>query len=334
MLDKTDIEKFCVINRKRRGRGFEYFDPLGNKIAQKSLIKRFRDLGIPPMWANVGISQDSDSHVQAIGYDKKGRKQYIYHPVWQRQQQQEKFNSLAEFAKELPAIRQRYRTDCDEQTWSLRYVTAIATWILDESGIRIGNKAYTEQNDTYGLTTLRRRHINTSAEDVQIEFVGKHNKPRSITIEDDELASLVQTCSEQPGYSLLRYQHKGRWTDVCSDDVNSYIKTISNDRFSSKFFRTWTANRLAVNFFDECNLAVNMHPRKKFKSTLVKMVAKQLGNTPAICEAYYIHPNLLKALVDLHQKQQSTADIPIQSDDSQGLMEPEEWLALKLMGAT
>ncbi len=334
-VDVHPIDDLCVVSRKKRGRGYEYFDEYGNKITQDTDLQRLRNIVIPPMWSNVGISCDAQSHVQAIGFDTKGRKQYIYHPLWQQKQQQKKFALLEEFAYQLPEIRRAYHNDCEINDWSLKHLTAIATWLLDDSGIRIGNDGYTQSNNTFGLTTLRRKHVETRASSIQLSFMGKHNKARCISIDDPELVETVKTCSEQPGYRLLRYKENGCWKDLCSDDVNEYIRSISNSCFSSKFFRTWVGTRLAVaNFQSSCN-DVKENPRKTFKRTLVAKVAQELGNTPNICEQYYIHPTVLSSLIERHQSNKLDTPWPQYTIDKQHAfaLREEERIALSFISS-
>lgn len=327
------IDNLCVVSRKKRGRGYEYFDQHGNKIKQRADLQRLKGIVIPPMWSNVGISSDAHSHVQAIGFDTKGRKQYIYHPLWQEAQQQKKFALLEEFANQLPAIRRAYDKDCAKNDWSMKHLTAIATWLLDDSGIRIGNDGYTQSNNTFGLTTLRRKHVETRENNIQLEFIGKHNKARCITIDDPELAETIKRCSEQPGYRLLRYKQKGRWHDLCSDDVNEYIQSISSPRFSSKFFRTWVGTRLAVAHFPSSCDEAKANPRKTLKRTLVAKVARDLGNTPSICEQYYIHPTVLASLLKRYESETINEPWPVNTDKCRHAydLREEERIALALI---
>lgn len=296
-LLELPAEEVCTIKRHRRGRGFEYFDKTKTKVNDRQTLRHFQNLAIPPMWAEVRISHNLNSHVQAFGMDKKGRRQYIYHSEWQLQRQQSKFRKLQQFSRDLPSIRRQYLLDIEKGDWGIRHVSAIAARILDTTGMRIGNTAYTEQNHTYGLSTIRERHINRSSGAINFDFQGKHNKRRLVSVDDPELVHLIETCSEKPGYSLLRYQVGRQWIDISSDDINDYIRSISTHHYSSKFFRTWVATRLAVEMFDSSAQLVNDHPRRRFKSTLIKKVAKVMGNTPSVCEAYYIHPDVLSHLL-------------------------------------
>lgn len=299
---RTGVDAICTITRLKRGRGFEYFYCSGRKLRCKRTLKQIRLLTVPPMWNDVRISECRTSDVQAVGFDAKGRKQYIYHPNWHKRRQAEKFERLLTFAKSLPKIRDQYERDISLDDWSFQHVCAIATYVLDSTGIRVGSQGYTKQNETYGLTTLRRRHLKTDNNLARLQFIGKHNKERSIDINDDTLSELINRCAELPGYSLFRYKQQGTWQDLSSDELNEYIQNISESIFSSKYFRTWKGTRLAVEYALECDASASEHTRKKFKSTLVKAVASDLGNTPSVCETYYIHPLVLETLVKFHNK--------------------------------
>jgi DNA topoisomerase-1 len=297
----ADIDAVCTIERRPRGRGFEYFDKKGAKVFSREMINRFRAINVPPMWSDVRISEDDCSHVQAYGFDVKARKQYIYHPIWTEQRQADKFAQLSNFASLLPSIRIRYQKDVQQKDWTIEKVCALATAILDETGVRIGNKSYSESNQTYGLSTLRTRHIKTTKNGIAFRFIGKHKQQRNILIEDTQIARLILDCAEQPGYSIFRYQADQKWHDLVSDDINHYIKTIAGQEYSSKFFRTWVGTRLAIsNAMDSAKVCAQ-NKRKRFKSTLIKCVSTRLGNTPAVCEKYYIHPKILNELVKLHK---------------------------------
>ncbi|WP_395339209.1 DNA topoisomerase IB [Ningiella sp. W23] len=299
-------------------------------------MKQIRLLTVPPMWNQVRISECRSSDVQAVGFDAKGRKQYIYHPDWHKQRQAEKFERLATFAKLLPKIRGQYERDIALDNWSLQHICAIATYVLDSTGIRVGNQDYTKQNETYGLTTLRRRHLKTDNDQVHLQFIGKHNKERSIDINDDALSELIERCAELPGYSLFRYKQQRKWRDLTSDELNEYIQSISKNIFSSKYFRTWKGTRLAVEYALECDASAKEHMRKKFKPTLVKAVASDLGNTPSVCETYYIHPVVLETLVTLHEQRKmssffSEANKQVQQAQKHKGMEQTELIAIGII---
>tara|TARA_Y100001968_G_scaffold290768_1_gene294765 strand:- start:51 stop:1106 length:1056 start_codon:yes stop_codon:yes gene_type:complete len=299
--DIHECESFHVTRRKR-GRGFQYLLTDNEKVTEQTLLKRFKSLVIPPMWQDVRISLCELSKVQAFGYDQRQRKQYIYHQQWEAQQQAEKFARLKQFAGVLPQIRQTYVQHLNNEKWDLQRSCALAVMLLDRTGIRIGNRAYQQENGTVGLTTLRRKHLEQEGEDLAFHFTGKHGKTRHIDISDPTASQLICDSAARPGYPLLRYKQGGQWKDLLSDDVNEYLHSLTEMVVSAKDFRTWTGTRLTVQQAHEAAALVAEHPRRKFTATLVKLVAETLGNTPAVCEKYYIHPKVLTALTKRFEK--------------------------------
>lgn len=284
--------------RKKHGRGHVYYDPAGNKIEKEQLEARLKMLGIPPMWADVWICKSTKGHIQATGFDESGRKQYIYHPEWVKYRNATKYYKLAVFGKKLPAIRKRVHQALQQKEWTKEKVLALVVSVLDGSYIRIGNKAYLEANNTYGLTTLRRKHLEIGSNGVIFRYRAKSGKDREVNIENKKLARLIKECNELPGYELFSYQENGRTQTIDSGDVNEYLREIAGEGFSSKDFRTWGGTVIAVEVFEEVLQAVTENPRKNLVSTLVQQVAERLGNTPAVCREYYIHPAILAAAED------------------------------------
>lgn len=285
------------IKRKKWGRGYQYFDENHNKITEKKILYRLKNLVIPPMWSEVNICKFDDGHIQATGRDAKGRKQYIYHSEWERKRQEEKFARMKAFAQKLPEIRKSCIQNIQNAAWSRDKVLSIIILTLDDSGIRIGNQQYAKRNETYGLTTLRRKHIQAVNGHVVFEFKGKSNKMRTVTIEDEELVKLIKKSSELPGYEIFRYKDSdGTFQNIDSDDVNEYITNKMGESYSSKDFRTWVASRLAIEFYPETYAKIKEFPRRKFSNMLIKQVAEELGNTPTICKDYYVHPKIFQAI--------------------------------------
>lgn len=308
-----ECESFHVTRRKR-GRGFQYLLTDNEKVTEQTLLKRFKGLVIPPMWQDVRISLCELSKVQAFGYDQRQRKQYIYHQQWEAQQQAEKFARLKKFARVLPQIRQTYVQHLNHEKWDLQRSCALAVMLLDRTGIRIGNRAYQQENGTVGLTTLRRKHMEQEGEELAFHFTGKHGKTRHIDISDPTASQLICDSAARPGYPVLRYKQGGQWKDLLSDDVNEYLHSLTEIAVSAKDFRTWTGTRLAVQQAHEAAALVAEHPRRKFNATLVKLVAETLGNTPAVCEKYYIHPKVLTALTERFERKSSLPNFDEDSD--------------------
>lgn len=285
------------IHKRKSGKGYQYFDEYGNKITDKKLLNRFKKLIIPPMWNDVYICKWNDGHIQAIGRDAKGRKQYIYHSEFERAKQEEKFAKMKDFGKSLEKFRQQVLSDIGIKEWNRDKVVALLVLLLDETGIRIGNKQYANQNGTYGLTTLRRKHMVLEGNQIIFEYKGKSNKARHVEIDDEHLTKLIKKSAQLPGYEIFRYKDEnGNFNTIDSDDVNEYIHNHMGKQFTSKDFRTWVASRLAVEMYPFAIEAIAEKPKSKFTNTLIRMVADELGNTPNVCRSYYVHPNILQKI--------------------------------------
>lgn len=291
------VSETCVgFNRMRRGRGFIYLDNFGKKIEDPIFLQRFRDLKVPPNWKKVWICSDPHGHIQAVGYDLKGRKQYIYHEEWKKLRNLAKFDKMTEFGGCLPEIRSRALKDTRQSGWPKSKVLGLVVLTLNEVYIRIGNKFYRDENETFGLTTIRRKHLHFEGPRVNFEYKAKSGKYRKVNIENRRLARLIRECSQLPGYEVFRYRENGATIPIDSSDVNAYLRDISGQDFTSKDFRTWGGTVLAIEKLEEAMAIANENHRAKLTSVLVKLVANELGNTLAICREYYIHPAVLKAV--------------------------------------
>lgn len=293
-LKHIDDSALCI-SRKKYGRGYQYMDENSEKIKDKTILKRMRNLVIPPMWKEVMICKFDDGHVQATGRDAKGRKQYIYHSLWEKQRQEEKFRRVEHFIQHLPKMRSVCYKYIQSKKWNKNKVLALIVLILDEYGIRIGNKYYAQENETYGLTTLRRKHLTVDEHEIVFNYKGKSNQEREVHIDDESLIKNIRRCAELPGYEIFRYKgERGKMEDIDSQEVNEFIGAIMGDEFSSKDFRTWVATRLAIEFYPQALAKKDEFPRKKFSNILIKMVAEELGNTPTVCKDYYVHPKIFQ----------------------------------------
>lgn len=327
-IQYIDDSALCI-QRKKRGRGFTFVNENGDKIADKKLLKRVKSLVIPPMWDSVMICKFDDGHIQATGRDTKGRKQYIYHSTWEKQRQEEKFALMEDFAKALPAFRKKSIEYLKTRGWNREKVLALVCMTLDECGIRIGNSSYAKRNQTYGLTTLRRKHVDIENEELHFSFSGKKGIDREVEIHDEELTKLIQKSAELPGYEIFRYKENGNFHNIDSHDVNEYIRENMGEQFSSKYFRTWVGCRTAVEAYPE---ALEIHaesPRKKFSNIVLKLVAEVLGNTPTVAQNYYVHPQIYQAIED--------RSIPKFTDDDYGIYDHKlskaEKIALKIISS-
>jgi DNA topoisomerase I len=282
--------------RIRKGRGFQYLDPAGNVITDEVVLNRIKNLVIPPAWEKVWISPDRRGHLQAVGYDKKGRKQYLYHPEWNVLRNEKKYSRLLEFSKALPKIRKKIESDLKKKELPREKVLAIVVKLIEFTRIRIGNKEYTRLNQSYGLTTLRNKHVTIKGKHVIFKFRGKSGKEHEVDVESPRLARLVKRCREIPGYELFQYfDQDGNKQVVDSGDVNDYLKEISGKEFTSKDYRTWGGTVLALKHLHAMGPANSQTELKKNIVSVIKEVAGNLNNTTAICRKYYIHPTVFDA---------------------------------------
>jgi DNA topoisomerase-1 len=283
------------IRRRRRGRGFEYLDEEGQRITEPSVIERIRELVIPPAWQDVWICPGPTGHIQATGTDAAGRKQYRYHDRWRERRDREKFESMEEFARALPRLRRRVERDLALEGVPRERVLACAARLLDRGFFRIGSEDYAEENDTYGIATMQKRHVSLSDEVVTFDYEAKGGQPRVQAIGDPMIADLVGTLRSRRGggEGLLAYKEGRRWVDVRSSDINEYVKEAAGGEFSSKDFRTWSGTVLAAVALAVSGMAAGSKTaRKRAKARAVKEVARYLGNTPAVCRASYIDPRV------------------------------------------
>ena len=287
-------ESKLAIKRRKAGRGFTY-TLNGEKISDPETLKRLKELVIPPAWTNVRISRNKKGHLQAVGRDEKNRKQYIYHPLWSKIRNQTKFFKMTSFGKALPKIRQQVENDLDLPEMNKRKVLALVIRLMEETHIRIGNAYYAKKNKTYGLSTLRTRHVKTSEDTMSFEFVGKKGKEHSITIENQKLVKLVNQCEEIPGWELFKfYDEKGEKQAIDSGMVNDYIHDISGNRFSAKDFRTWSASKIFFETLYEIGYTEDEKQNKKNILAAYDAAASGLGNTRAVCRSYYVHPRIVE----------------------------------------
>jgi DNA topoisomerase IB len=293
-LRRVDCSESGIV-RRRRGKGFEYLDADGNRITEPSVLARIRELAIPPAWEQVWICPYPMGHIQATGVDAAGRKQYRYHDRWRERRDAEKFESMIRFARCLPQLRERVAKDLRKRGLPRDKVLACAVRLLDRGFFRIGSEDYAEENDTYGIATMKKRHVTVSGDEVSFDYEAKGGKRRLQTVADREVAQIVRQLKRRRGGidELLAYKVGQRWTDVKSSDINEYVKRAAGEEFSAKDFRTWSGTVLAA-----VALAVSapahgsQTSRKRAKSRAVKEVARYLGNTPTVARASYIDPRI------------------------------------------
>ncbi len=282
------------ITRKIKGKNFSYFNAKGEEIADEKTTDRIKKLVIPPAWTEVWICPSANGHIQATGRDQKDRKQYIYHPEWQKNRSQSKFGRMLAFGKMLPEIRKQIAIDLKTSRLDRRKITAIALNLMDQTLIRIGNKSYARTNKSYGLTTLRDKHVKISGTEIRFEFIGKKGVPHTITLQDKKLAQLVKKCKDIPGYDLFQYyDENGHRQTLESGDVNLYLKEITHTDFSAKDFRTWGGTVRMVECLEHMLDENPELEKEKSVKEAFKIVAKSLGNTPSVCSKYYVHPEVI-----------------------------------------
>ena len=279
-------------SRQKKGKGFVYLDTKGHVIQDKSTREWIESIVIPPAWQDVWISPQKNGHILATGRDEKGRKQYRYHPRWNKMTSEEKFGMLYKFGKALPHIREVTDSHMREHGLTRQRVLATVVRLLEKTLIRIGNTEYAEANDSYGLTTFHDNHAHIKGDKVTFEFVGKSGKEHEITLSDKRLAKIVKQCRDIPGYDLFQYyDENGERQSIGSADVNAYLEEITGEPFTAKVFRTWGGSVLAIRYLcEECD----EEPSEKVCRECVKHVAQLLGNTKTVSEKYYIHPLILK----------------------------------------
>ena len=255
--------------------------------------KRIDALAIPPAWSGVWISPKSNTHVLAYGYDQKHRKQYVYHPQWDHYKQKEKFKRMRMLGKDLTKIRVRLHHDLASEQFSYKHCMATIVSIMDQVGIRVGNQRYTKENKTYGLTTLRTKHVKEQDNSLSFSFIGKSGKEQYYEIDDQELRETIRAFEELPGSLLFNYYDEfGVKQNVSPSQVRDYIRSLVSRDYSPKDFRTWRGTVHAMDFLLEQNESKRLPLEKKDETQLVKHVADQLGNTPAVARERYIHPKI------------------------------------------
>ena len=280
--------------RKQGEKGFEYFDAKGERVTDETTLERIKSLAIPPAWTDVWICGDERGHLQATGRDARGRKQYRYHPRWRELRDADKFDHLGEFARRLPRIRRAVRADMALPGLPRRKVLALLVQLLERTCIRIGNERYAEENDSFGLTTMRNRHVKVSGARVEFQFRGKSGKFHRIAIDDPELARVIRRIRDLPGQELFQYMDdSGEVQSIGSSDVNEYLKEISGyDEISTKDFRTWNGSVYVASLL-RGRVRRDERVGITHVAAAVRAASQQLGNTPAICRKSYVHPRVL-----------------------------------------
>jgi len=281
--------------REKRGDGFRFLTPEGRVLKDKEALARIKSLVIPPAWTDVWITTHANGHLQCTGRDARGRKQSRYHPHWREARDETKYEKMAAFAKALPGIRRRVAHDLALPGLSREKILATIVRLMEETHIRVGNEEYARTNGSYGLTTMRTKHVEVRGTKIKFSFQGKSRVHHTIDLQDRRLAKILKQCSDLPGYELFQYvDDEGNRHSIDSSDVNGYLSEITGEHFTAKDFRTWAGSVLAADLLSEFAPAGTLTQAKKNVVQAIAQVAAQLGNTPSVCRKCYVHPAVLE----------------------------------------
>jgi DNA topoisomerase-1 len=315
LLDEADLRYVSTdepgLTRQRSGRGFTYKDVKGRTISDKKMREWIESIVIPPAWEDVWISPIKNGHILATGRDGKGRKQYRYHPRWDQIRDQNKFSVMSDFGRALPEIRRITGEHLRKRTLSREKVLAAVVRLLEETLIRIGNREYARDNDSYGLTTLEDDHVSVEGSRINFEFTGKSGIEHAVEFRDKRLAKVVKESQDLPGHHLFQYYGEDdQHHNIGSHDVNAYLQEITGQPFTAKVFRTWGGSIAALRYLVENCADSTDETCKKHINDCITYVADALGNTRTVCRKYYIHPAVLEAfeqgeLHDIFERQQA-----------------------------
>jgi DNA topoisomerase I len=287
------------IRRRRAGKGFVYIGPDARLIRNSAEVHRIRSLVIPPAWTDVWICPNPNGHLQAVGRDAKGRKQYRYHARYRQVREHTKFERMVPFASLLPGIRAQVRKDLRLSGYPKVKILAAIVQLLETTCIRVGNEEYTRQNDSFGLTTLLNRHVRVTGDRIRFHFKGKSGQVHDIELRDPQLAKIVKRCHSLPGQELFQYiADHGKSGKINSEDVNDYLRGITGEDFTAKDFRTWAGTREAARLLYERGPASKESEAKRVYVDVVKQVSQKLGNRPATTKKHYIHPAVWESYTD------------------------------------
>lgn len=287
------------IERRRAGREFVYVHPGGSPVKDAKTLERIRKLAIPPAYERVWICPIENGHIQATGRDARGRKQYRYHPDWICLTQSNKFGRMSQFGSALPRIRRRVDADLRRKGVPKQKACATVVWLLENSLIRVGNQEYAKENKSYGLTTMKNRHVRFAGERIEFKFKGKRGISHLVSISDRRMARILKRISELPGQELFHYvDETGQVCPITSSDVNAYLREISGQDFTAKDFRTWAATVEALAQLVECCDYGSVREARSRVKEMLAVVSRMLGNTPAICRKSYVHPAVLNSFLD------------------------------------
>ncbi|MCS3532999.1 DNA topoisomerase IB [Chryseobacterium sp. JUb7] len=330
LIYTSDAESAGII-RKKRGKKYSYFKD-GEKIKDKDEIKRINGLVIPPAWENVWICALDNGHLQATGFDAKKRKQYRYHPLWSALRNHTKFYRMLQFGYALPEIRLHIEQDLALRNFEKRKILALIVSLMQRTNIRIGNNAYEKLYGSFGLTTLKDKHVKIKGQKMTFSFKGKKGIMHNIDLKSRRLSRLVQKCKDIPGKELFQFvDEEGHRHSIDSGMVNDYIKEISGEDFTAKDFRTWSGTVNALIAFKEIGYAENNTEYKRKVKEALEMVASHLGNTSTVCRKYYVHPLVINLYENNSIKKYLDELEKIEENDGKADLTQEEKLVLKIL---
>lgn len=320
------------IQRKRSGKGFRYIDPDSKPVRDKETLARIKSLVIPPAWTGVWICPNPKGHLQVTGRDAKGRKQSRYHPRWREVRDETKYERMILFGAALPKIRERVEQDLAMPGLPRPKVLATIVRLMETTLIRVGNEEYARQNKSYGLTTMRNKHVDVDGSTVTFKFQGKSGIKHTIDINDRRLARIIQRCQDIPGYELFQYVDKdGTHHSIDSADVNDYLREISSQEFTAKDFRTWAGTVLACMALREFETFGSETEAKRNVVQAIKSVAARLGNTPSVCRKCYVHPAVLDCYMSGKLLETMKRQVEEQEAESAEALRREEIALLDLL---
>ena len=319
------------IARARKGESFIYTGPDGKRIRDDETLGRIKSLVIPPAWTDVWISPWPNAHLQATGRDARGRKQYRYHPRWRALRDETKFGRMILFGEALPAIRRAVEEDLKLPGLSRRKVIAAVVRLLELTLIRVGNEEYARSNHSYGLTTLRDRHVEIEGAHVEFRFKGKSGVRHDVELRDRRLARIIRACQEIPGQELFQYiDDDGSHLAVTSTDINDYLHEIGGEEFTAKDFRTWAGTVHALNALAVCPECESEQERKQRVTDVIADVSSRLGNTPAVCRKCYVHPAVIDAWLE-GRLAERLSTLPTRGRRKPARLESDEVIALAFL---
>jgi len=320
------------IYRKGKPGNFHYEDKNGERLTDELQLDRIKGLVLPPAWTEVWIATKKNAYLQATGLDAAGRKQYRYHPKWTSRRSEHKYFRLLEFGKALPQARKKLAKDLRRKDFDERKVLAICVQVMQKTLIRVGNESYAQLYGSYGLSTLKNKHVKVDGNALKLKFVGKKGVKQEVVLNDKSLAKMVKKCMEIPGQDLFQYYTEGKeHRGVDSGKINNYIREITGSDFTAKDFRTWGGTLEALRQLAICSgNALEEHPKKKIIVQVLDCVASKLGNTRAVCKSSYVYPLLLEAF-EKDELAKYLKQIHIEKPETIAAMENDEKILMKFL---